>query len=123
MLKKTKPDYDKNQKIRKKIVMGVQQLLSENMKRVRAEISMTQAVLAEKIGSSTSYIAEIETMKKYPSPGKLEDIANALNVEPYELLMPVGKMLKSEDKRHFATVLTDKLKESIEQIEKEFLSD
>lgn len=69
------------------------------MKRLRKITGIIQANLAEIINSSTNYIAEIEIQKKFTSPGKLEDIAKALNVEPYELIMPFNEMLNSEDKK------------------------
>jgi transcriptional regulator with XRE-family HTH domain len=46
---------------------------------------MTQEELAEKAKVSTHYIAMIETCKKYPKPDMLEQIAKALEIEPYKL--------------------------------------
>lgn len=43
--------------------------------------------LAEKCGTSTSYIGEIEIGKKFPSVEMLEKIADALNVPPFKFFI------------------------------------
>ena len=62
-------------------------LLSKNMKRGRKLLRITQAGLAEKCALSTSFIAEIELCRKFPSPEVLERIATCLNVLPYQLFL------------------------------------
>ncbi|MBR1911873.1 MAG: helix-turn-helix transcriptional regulator, partial [Treponema sp.] len=54
--------------------------------------AVTQASVAEKIGLSEKYISDIETGRKPCSLDTLVSIANALDVEPYELLMPEGEI-------------------------------
>ena len=41
--------------------------------------------MAELCKLSTSFIAEIETGRKFPSSGSIERIATALGLQPYEL--------------------------------------
>ena len=48
---------------------------------------ITQAGLAEKCALSTSFIAEIELCRKFPSPEVLERIATCLNALPYQLFL------------------------------------
>ena len=103
--------------------MSIQELLSANMKRLRKKKEMTQADLAEKSGVSTTFIAEIETNKKFPSPKKLEDIASALDVEPFELIMPLYTPLSLEDKKHFSMEITSKMRALLDEIENDFTSD
>ena len=100
--------------------MSLQQILSDNMKRFRKRNGITQANLAEIINSSTNYIAEIETQKKFPSPGKLEDIAKALKVEPYELIMPICEVLNSEDKKSITYKITSEIRTLLDDIEDQF---
>ena len=63
----------------------IRQVLANNMRKYRKVRGLTQAKLAEKINSATTYITTIETGKKYPSPTMLEKIAKALNVDPPDL--------------------------------------
>lgn len=48
-------------------------------------MGITQAQLAERVNTSTNYIALIETGKKFPKPEMLERIAAALKIEPSAL--------------------------------------
>jgi len=63
----------------------IRQVLATNMKKYRKMQGISQAKLADKINSATSYIAMIEIGRKYPSPGMLERIAQALNVDTPDL--------------------------------------
>jgi len=56
-------------------------LLTFNMKAQRHILRITQAQLAEKVNTSTNYIALIESKKKFPSPEMLERIAAALEID------------------------------------------
>jgi transcriptional regulator with XRE-family HTH domain len=51
------------------------------MKEQRRILSITQAQLAERVNTSTNYIALIETEKKFPKPEMLERIAAALEID------------------------------------------
>jgi len=57
-------------------------ILASNMKEYRSILSISQAQLAEKVNTSTNYIANIETKKKFPTPEMLERIAAALEIDP-----------------------------------------
>ena len=63
----------------------IRQVLADNMRKYRKVQGLTQAKLAEKINSATTYITTIETAKKYPSPAMLEKIAEALNIDTPDL--------------------------------------
>jgi transcriptional regulator with XRE-family HTH domain len=52
------------------------------MKDQRRILGITQAQLAERVNTSTNYIALIETEKKFPKPEMLERIAAALEIDP-----------------------------------------
>lgn len=57
------------------------------MKRGRKLMRLTQVGLAAKCLLSTSFVAEIELRRKFPSPEVLERIAHALNMLPYQLFL------------------------------------
>jgi transcriptional regulator with XRE-family HTH domain len=56
-------------------------VLAFNMKEQRHFLKITQAQLAERVGTSTNYIALIESRKKFPTPEMLERIAAALGID------------------------------------------
>jgi len=60
-------------------------LLSQNIKQQRKIQCMTQANLAEKVGTSTHYIGQIELGNKFPTPEMLERIAEALGIDSPQL--------------------------------------
>ena len=65
----------------------IQEILARNMKRARTRLGYSQARLAERTGTSTAFIGEIEICRKSPSLENLVNIAEALDMEAYELLL------------------------------------
>jgi len=66
-------------------MISLRTVLAFNMKEQRRILGITQTQLAEKVNTSTNYIALIETEKKFPKPEMLERIASALGIEPPSL--------------------------------------
>jgi transcriptional regulator with XRE-family HTH domain len=64
---------------------SIRSLLSLNIKKRRQILGISQVNLAEKVGTSTQYIGQIEQNKKFPSPEMLERIAEALEVDSPQL--------------------------------------
>jgi transcriptional regulator with XRE-family HTH domain len=64
---------------------SIRTLLSLNIKKRRQILGISQVSLAEKVGTSTQYIGQIEQNKKFPSPEMLERIAEALGVDSPQL--------------------------------------
>jgi transcriptional regulator with XRE-family HTH domain len=60
-------------------------LLANNIKKRRKVLGISQAVLAEKAGTSTHHIAQIEQQNRFPSAELLERIAEALEFNNWEL--------------------------------------
>lgn len=60
-------------------------LLANNIKKRREKLGISQAKLAEKVDTSTNYIAQIEQQNKFPSSEMLERIALALEFDSSEL--------------------------------------
>jgi transcriptional regulator with XRE-family HTH domain len=60
-------------------------LLAYNIKEQRRILGITQASLAEKVGTSTHYIGQIELGNKFPTPEMLERIAASLKIDSPQL--------------------------------------
>jgi transcriptional regulator with XRE-family HTH domain len=63
-------------------------LLSQNIKRYRGRLGLSQMDLALALGISTTFLSDIETGKKWVSAKTLSDIAKALKIEIFELFKP-----------------------------------
>ena len=59
--------------------------MAKNMKAYRNALGLSQAKLAEKVGTSTHYIGMIETKNNFPSPEMIERIAAALGIDTLDL--------------------------------------
>jgi transcriptional regulator with XRE-family HTH domain len=66
-------------------------VLGKNLKIFRACRGMSQAALAEKAEISITFLSDIERGNKWPYMETLINLAAALNIEVYELLMPETK--------------------------------
>ncbi|MCR5698753.1 MAG: helix-turn-helix transcriptional regulator [Treponemataceae bacterium] len=55
------------------------------MKARRKDLNISQATLAEKIGTSPNYISKIEAEKQFPSVQMIENLANALECDSVDL--------------------------------------
>jgi transcriptional regulator with XRE-family HTH domain len=62
-------------------------ILAHNLKKKRKNCGFSQAKLAEMVNVSTHHIATIETARNYPTLDLIERIANALDIEIYELFI------------------------------------
>jgi transcriptional regulator with XRE-family HTH domain len=67
--------------------MILQRIFIENLKEFRKKRGISQMALAEMCDSSGNYIGEIETGRRIPSFEKIEKIALALRIAPYQLFM------------------------------------
>lgn len=83
---------------------SLRSVLAYNMKAQRRILELTQAQLAERVDTSANYIALIETEKSFPSPEKLEQIAEALEIDAPALFstksypLPVGTLTDLQEK-------------------------
>jgi len=64
---------------------SLKKLLAINMKERRRILGLSQATLAEKVNTSTHYIAMIELERKTPSLPMIERIAEALEIDSPEI--------------------------------------
>lgn len=90
--------------------------LGERIKKLRKEKGLTQLQLAEKANMSRTYVADVERNRYNPSIETLKSIADALNVDPADLLsenkLPYYK-LNDKDERDIAKRL-ESVMESLE---------
>jgi transcriptional regulator with XRE-family HTH domain len=67
-------------------MIDIKEIFAENLRKIRRKKGLTQEKLAEKANMSLQYLALLEIGRKFPSGEMLERIANALDIETYELL-------------------------------------
>jgi len=65
--------------------MDLNQLFIQNLKKWRKILGFSQKKLAEKCGTAHSYIRQLESGNRCPSFAFIGKIAEALQIEPYQL--------------------------------------
>lgn len=60
--------------------------IGENLKRLRTRAALTQAELAERAGLTTAAVARVERDEAEPRMTSLRKLAEALGVDPSELV-------------------------------------
>ena len=71
--------------------MDLKEVMAANLRRARHDRKMTQEELADLAGLSARYIGAIERAKVSASVTVLGQIADALSIEPVELLRLPGR--------------------------------
>lgn len=66
----------------------LQEILAGNIRRIRKNLKLTQAELAEKAEISTGYMCDIERSRRWPSAENITRLAQILHVDPFQLLLP-----------------------------------
>jgi len=90
-------------------------VLAQNIRKARASLHISQAKLAEFANISVSHMLDIEYCKTWVSDKTLQNIAHALNIESYELLIPentakTGKTKRKRNESEQAAVLINRKK-------------
>ena len=67
--------------------MGLRSVFIANLKKYRRAKKLSQMKIAERCGTSVSYIGEIEIGRKFPSVEMIERLAETLEICPYRLFM------------------------------------
>jgi transcriptional regulator with XRE-family HTH domain len=102
----------------------LRQVLSANIKHYRGLRRWSQVVLAEQIGISTNFLADIETGKSWISSSTLIKLANIFEIEVYELFKP-NKTPKDETKEAIKSIVNDisvTIEHSLKQITIKYLN-
>ena len=68
----------------------IQECFSINLRWYRYKKNYTQEQLAELSNSNAKYISDLERGKYCPSLNKLQEIADALDIEAYMLIKPIS---------------------------------
>ena len=67
--------------------MNLQTIVGKNVKYYRYKKGLTQESLAELVNASPNYIGRLERGQHNPSLKKIEDIANGLDIEAFQLFI------------------------------------
>jgi transcriptional regulator with XRE-family HTH domain len=101
---------------------AIKATLGKNIKFLRTRRNFTQAVLAEKADISIIFLSSIERGTKYPKPDILARIADALEVEVFELFK--GDLVPSDSKELITRLsedITGKLNSALRDVFKQYL--
>ncbi len=101
-----------------KKVSNLQQIFAANVKIRRKKKGLTQAELAKLIGVSTSFITEIETIRKAPSFSTIEKIADVLETPAWTLFSEYSEKIRDaqEGDELLKFLLKNKINDAIEEI-------
>ena len=77
----------------------LREIFASNLKEKRQKCGFSQAKLAEMVNVSTHHIAMIEITRNFPTSDLIERIANALNIEIFELFIEETNSLYKEFKQ------------------------
>jgi transcriptional regulator with XRE-family HTH domain len=98
---------------------SIREILAKNLREHRRKCGFSQEKLAEKVGISTQYLAMIEIARKFPASEVLERLAEAMDINVYELFLIdhsprkelelIRKEIISEIKQTFSEVVEQAL--------------
>ena len=67
--------------------MDIIRVFGSNVKAYRQRVGLSQEAFAEKCGMHRTYISAIECFRRSISLENIQKIADALEIEPYQLLL------------------------------------
>jgi len=108
--------------------------LRSNIKKFRHRRNWSQFTLAEKMGISTNFLADIEAGNTWVSAQTLAKLAQAFEIEAFELLKPEKKELDSHIKQEtnnnsallgqfsqdLTVVLQESMKKALDHVKKQY---
>jgi len=107
-------------------MIDIKEIFAENLRKIRRKKGLTQEKLAEKANMSLQYLALLEIARKFPSGEMLERLANALDIETYELLAvapsPQNELeqLRKEIKDDIKNAFGERLEQAITNVIKQY---
>jgi len=95
---------------------NVREIFAENLKQNRHKCGITQEKLAERAEVSTHYISMIELARNFPKSEVIGRLANALNIEVYELFLTSRSSAIEQEKlqRSIIAVIKQTVSQSVE---------
>ena len=111
--------------------MEIRAVLGKNVKQYRSRRSWSQADLAEFANISINFLGDIERGKKWPHPETLTKIADALEINIYELFIAEDTETNPETKALMSRFVNDvslsinkslslSVKQSVQHIRKQY---
>lgn len=94
--------------------MQLQDIFSSNLKELRLRANLTQLKLAEKADLSVGYICDLESGRRWGTPETFSKLAGALDINPFELLVPQNLKLSAAD-ISFQHTFTSRLHETVQK--------
>lgn len=70
-----------------------------NLRAFRTQKKLSQAEISEKVHITEKFYSDLETGRKWGSFETIVDLANAFEVEPYELFLPTGSVISHNERR------------------------
>lgn len=70
--------------------MGIRAQVASNVRRYRMALGITQAELAARLGIDRAYVSALERGLYNPTLERLEQIADALEIAPADLLQTIA---------------------------------
>ena len=83
--------------------MDIIKVFGSNVKAYRQRIGLSQEAFAEKCGMHRTYISAIECFRRSISLENIQKIADALEIEPYQLLLENRIISSTTDMTRLAT--------------------
>ena len=94
----------------------LRKILSNNIRKFRQDLHLTQELLAENADISLSYLADIEHCKTWISDKTLLKLAKSLHRKPFELLAEQKSDSEKSDIRKISGIIHDEKKELVKTI-------
>ena len=95
--------------------MKLQHIFITNLKKRRKELGFSQMKLSEMCNTTSNYIGQIEMGRRIPSFDKIEQIAIALGIAPYELFAysSDNKRIEKQNTKNCLKKLPDNVRKEI----------
>ena len=91
----------------------LQEIFSLNLKNARSRANLSQMKLAEKANLSVGYICDLESGRRWGTPETFSRLATALDINPFELLLPINLDASSSFELSKQREILAKLNESL----------
>ena len=106
----------------------LQEIFSTNLKNARNRANLSQMKLAERANLSVGYICDLESGRRWGTPETFSKLANALDISPFELLLPLSEdstetSLESSRIRKLYAKLSESLRKNISSAVNQAISD
>jgi len=92
----------------------LQEIIAGNIRRVRKEMGLTQAELAERSGISSGYMCDIERSRRWPSADIITRLSDVLKMDPFQLFLPTEDS-PWFDRHRTLTSFTRQVKEAFDE--------